>query len=81
MTMKMTDVLTYIMFLLAAEETITQVTFFRLSESAQSGQSEVIYNVVTIIALFHYFFQYFFQYLLVKYLYQRNASFNTLLSL
>ena len=66
--------MTYIMFLLALEDTIAQVTFFRLPESGQSGQSQVIYNVVTMIVfsqylfqhllwnLFQYLFQCFFQY-------------------
>ena len=52
--MMMTHLMTYIMFLLAAEDTIAQVTFFRLPESGQSGQSEVIYNAVTIIVLFRF---------------------------
>ena len=49
--------MTYIMFLLALEDTIAQVTFFRLQESGQSGQSQVIYNVVTMIVFSQYLFQ------------------------
>ena len=44
--------MTYIMFLLVAEDTIAQVTFFRLPESGQSAENVVIYYLLTIIGCF-----------------------------
>ena len=40
------------MFLLVAEDTIAQVTFFRLPESGQSAENVVIYYLLTIIGCF-----------------------------